>query len=95
MNFQQSEVLIYGDFLINKDDTGAFVLSLEHPLSAYYERPIRLMTMGIKKVSPSYEGEYEKNIGKFKSLNIYGQVTQRLNPDKGIYDIVINPYAIY
>ncbi|WP_339133282.1 MAG: hypothetical protein WGN25_12355 [Candidatus Electrothrix sp. GW3-4] len=95
MSFQQAEVLVYGDFFINKNASGAFVLSYKHPLSDYVDQPVRIVTMGIKGLSPSYKGEYEKNIGRFKSLNIYGQVTQRLNLDKGIYDIVINPYAIY
>ncbi|MCI5119627.1 MAG: hypothetical protein D3908_00205 [Candidatus Electrothrix sp. AUS4] len=95
MNFQQAEVLVHGDFLIQQEESGAFVLSYAHPLSEHIDQPVRIVTMGIKDLSPAHAREYEKNIGKPKSLNIYGQVIQRLNLDKEIHNIVINPYAIY
>jgi hypothetical protein len=95
MNFQQAEVLMHGDFLIQQDESGAFVLSYTHPLSEHIDQPIRIVTMGIKDLSPAHAREYEKNIGKSRSLNIYGQIIQRLHLDKEVHDIVINPYAIY
>lgn len=90
-------VLVGADFFVNKIEKGEFTFEYVHPVSTYNNVPIKITILEVSEseMERGYARQYSKFIGKFKSMNIFGQVFQAAREDTDPMEFMITPFAIY
>lgn len=91
-------VLIEGKFKIEKEDD-AYKCTYFHPVNNYLPDQIVPVTISILIPSNSLEehikGNYAQSIGKSIPLKVYGQVWQPIDRQTQVWELQLNPLAVY
>lgn len=90
---KDKEVLINGEFLITKADSGEYTLTYEHPLSQYYNNTVRIVTLPIPKILSPFDNAYQD--GKFKDVSIYGKVHDLVNISNDRWNLGVEVIALH
>lgn len=91
-------VLIEGNFLIQKEGSEFYKISMIHPVSNYLAsgKEVKLSSLiPIAQIEPSVAGNYSNSINKTIPLRIYGQVWQPINRKYDTWELMITPLAVY
>ncbi len=96
-----SWVLIDGKFIISElpNATDFYKCTYEHPVNEYLGIDANKITISMvlrkDSILPSYAGNYAQSIGKSIPLNVYGKIWAPVDRKSGVWELQINPAAVY